>query len=84
VAAPIDGAVAANILSDNSDATAIADQDAIITQSITGSAQATSDQTSDIDQADTEPVDTNTASTDDPAPAPAPSDGTAAPADTTQ
>lgn len=68
VAAPIDGSVAANILSDNSEATAIAQQDAIITQSITGNAEATSDQVSDIDQADQEPVDTDTASLGDSAP----------------
>src|SRR6185295_5789602 len=54
VAAPIDAAVSANILSDHSDATAIAQQDAIINQSITGSAEATSDQTSGIDQGSTE------------------------------
>jgi hypothetical protein len=67
VAAPIDAAVAANILSDNSESTAIAQQDAIITQTITGSAVATSDQVSDIDQSSLEPVDTDTASTEDPA-----------------
>ena len=55
VAAPIDAAVAANILSENSEATAIAQQDAIITQSITGSAEATSDQISTIDQSSVEP-----------------------------
>ncbi len=65
VAAPIDAAVSANILSDGSQATAIAQQDAIITQTITGSATALSDQVSDIDQASTEPVDADTASTDD-------------------
>ncbi len=67
VAAPIDAAVAANILSENSESTAIAQQDAIITQSITGSAEATSDQVSSIDQSSVEPVDTDTASADDPA-----------------
>ena len=51
VAAPIDAAVAANILSENSESTAIAQQDAIITQTITGNAEATSDQASSIDQA---------------------------------
>jgi hypothetical protein len=66
VAAPIDAAVAANILSDDSAATAIAQQDAIINQSITGTAEATSDQTSAIDQGDIEPPDTDTASADDP------------------
>ena len=67
VAAPIDASVAANILSDDSEATAIAQQDAIITQSITGNAEATSDQASVIDQSSLEPVDTDTASADDPA-----------------
>ena len=41
VAAPIDAAVAANILSDDSEATALAQQDAVINQSITGAAEAT-------------------------------------------
>ena len=53
----------------------MAQQDAIITQTITGTAEATSDQTSTIDQASVEPPDTDTASADDdeaPAPAPAP------------
>ena len=68
VAAPIDAAVAANILSDDSEATAISQQDAIINQSITGAAEATSDQTSAIDQGSVEPPDTDTASADDPAP----------------
>ena len=75
VAAPIDASVAVNILSENSEATALAQQDAIITQTITGSAEATSDQTSDINQASVEPVDTDTASADDDEPvavAPAP------------
>ena len=69
VAAPIDASVAANILSDDSQATAIAQQSGTITQSITGQAVATSDQTSDINQGSVEPPDTDTASTDDPAPA---------------
>src|SRR5918998_100609 len=67
VAAPIDASVAANILSENCEAVAIAEQDAIITQSITGDAESVSDQVSDIDQASQEPVDTDTASTDEPA-----------------
>jgi hypothetical protein len=50
VAAPIDAAVAANIGSVDSDAAAVAQQDAIINQDITGSAEATSDQSSEIDQ----------------------------------
>ena len=50
VAAPIDAAVAANIGSVDSDAVAISQQDAIINQSIDGSADANADQTSDISQ----------------------------------
>lgn len=50
VAAPIDAAVAANVGSVGSDAVSIAQQDAIIEQNVTGSAEATSDQTSDITQ----------------------------------
>jgi len=50
VAAPIDAAVAANVGSINSDATAIAQQDAIITQDIDADATATADQQSDITQ----------------------------------
>jgi hypothetical protein len=50
VAAPIDAAVAANIGSIGSDAIAVADQDALITQDITGDATANADQTSDIEQ----------------------------------
>jgi hypothetical protein len=48
VAAPIDAAVAANIGSVDSDAVAVAQQDAIITQTIDGDATADADQTSDI------------------------------------
>jgi len=88
VAAPIDASVAANILSEDSESTAIAQQDAIITQSISGSAEATSDQVSSIDQGSVEPVDTDTASADDPALVaatatgqPASEDGTVAPSD---
>ena len=50
VAAPIDAAVAANVASLDSDATAIAQQDAIITQDIDADAEATTDQSSDIQQ----------------------------------
>ncbi len=50
VAAPIDAAVAANIGSVDSEAIAVAQQDAIINQDITGSAEANSDQVSDIQQ----------------------------------
>ena len=57
VAAPIDAAVAANIGSVDSDAVAISQQDAIITQDITGSAEATTAQESVIGQGDPAPAD---------------------------
>jgi hypothetical protein len=50
VAAPIDAAVGANVGSVNSDAVAVSQQDAVINQDITGEANATSDQQSDIQQ----------------------------------
>ncbi|MET0764097.1 MAG: hypothetical protein ABWY29_04470 [Blastococcus sp.] len=50
VAAPIDAAVAANVGSLGSEATAIAQQDAIITQDIDANAEATADQQSQINQ----------------------------------
>ncbi len=50
VAAPIDAAVSANVGSDGSEATAIAQQDAVINQNIEGAATANADQTSDIQQ----------------------------------
>ncbi len=50
VAAPIDAAVAANIGSIDSNAFAVAQQDAIINQNIEGSATATADQQSDLQQ----------------------------------
>ncbi len=50
VAAPIDAAVAANIGSIGSEATAVAQQDAIITQDIAADAEATADQQSTITQ----------------------------------
>jgi hypothetical protein len=50
VAAPIDAAVGANIGSIDSDAVAVADQDALITQDIVGDATAVADQASEIDQ----------------------------------
>jgi hypothetical protein len=49
-AAPIDAAVAANVASVDSDAVAVAQQDAIITQDIDADAVATTNQTSDINQ----------------------------------
>jgi hypothetical protein len=50
VAAPIDAAVAANVGSIGSEATAVAQQDAIITQDINADATATADQQSQITQ----------------------------------
>lgn len=50
VAAPIDAAVAANIGSIDSNAFAVSQQDAIINQDITGEATATADQQSDLRQ----------------------------------
>ena len=50
VAAPIDAAVAANIGAVASSATAVADQDAIIEQTIEGDSTATADQDSEITQ----------------------------------
>jgi hypothetical protein len=50
VAAPIDAAVAANVGSIDSQATAIAQQDAVITQDIDANAEATADQQSNVTQ----------------------------------
>jgi hypothetical protein len=73
VAAPIDAAVGANILSVGSEAQAMADQGVLIDQGITGEAVADAGQDSTIDQAAEEPV-----STDVPADAPVtPTDGAA-------
>jgi hypothetical protein len=55
IAAPIDAAVSANILSPGSTSLATADQDAVIVQTLQGLAQATSDQTSVIEQGETPP-----------------------------
>jgi len=52
VAAPIDAAVAANVGSIGSEAVAVSQQDAIINQSIDGSAEATAGQESEISQPD--------------------------------
>lgn len=52
VAAPIDAAVAANVGSVDSNSVAISQQDAIINQTIDGSASANADQASDIVQPD--------------------------------
>jgi hypothetical protein len=50
VAAPIDAAVAANVLSFDSVASASADQDSIIIQNLTGEAVANATQDATIDQ----------------------------------
>ena len=50
LAAPIDAAVAANIGSIDSSATAIAEQDALIVQNLDGVAEATADQDATITQ----------------------------------
>ena len=50
VAAPIDAAVSANVLSVDSDAAALADQDSIIAQDLDGTAVANATQTAGIDQ----------------------------------
>ena len=90
VAAPIDAAVAANVLSVGSSAQALADQGVIIDQGITGEAVANAPQDSTIDQSDdtvgtTEPAPVPGGTTDpapvpggttDPAPAPGGTDGT--------
>jgi len=69
VAAPIDAAVAANVLSVGSSAGALSDQDAMITQGITGEAVANSGQDGTIDQGN-DVIDGGGT-----APAPAPTDG---------
>ena len=63
VAAPIDAAVGANVLSVDSTAQALADQGVLIDQGITGEAVANAPQDSTIDQAD------DTVGTPEPAPA---------------
>ena len=50
VAAPIDAAVAANVLSVDSSATAVADQDAVINQTLDGVAEANATQDASIQQ----------------------------------
>ena len=55
IAAPIDAAVSANLLSPGSTSLATADQDSVIVQSLTGSANATGDQTSLIEQGEEAP-----------------------------
>ena len=50
VAAPIDAAVSANVLSPGATSAAVADQDSVIVQDLDGTAEATADQTSTIEQ----------------------------------
>ena len=50
VAAPIDAAVGANVLSFDSTATAVADQDSLVMQNLEGEATATANQDATIDQ----------------------------------
>jgi hypothetical protein len=61
VAAPINAGVAANIGSVDSDAISVAEQDAIITQNLEGSATAISNQDSEISQGDSDAGDTTSA-----------------------
>jgi hypothetical protein len=51
-ALPIDAAVSANILSFDSEAAALADQDSVVMQSLDGEATATATQDATIDQAE--------------------------------
>lgn len=64
VAAPINAGVAANIGSIDSDAISVAEQDAIITQNLEGSATAISNQDSEISQGDSDAGGTADAGTD--------------------
>ena len=50
VAAPIDAAVSANVLSVDSEAAALADQDSVIAQDLDGTAVANATQNADLDQ----------------------------------
>ena len=52
IAAPIDAAVAANALSFDSTAQALADQDSVVMQTLDGEATATANQDATIDQAE--------------------------------
>ena len=55
IAAPIDAAVSANVLSPGSTSYAIADQDSVIVQTLQGIANATTNQTSTIEQGESIP-----------------------------
>jgi hypothetical protein len=85
VAAPIDAAASANVLSFGSDSQALADQGTLITQGVTGDATADSAQDSVIDQgAAADPAAAGGTAAPATAPAPAPTDaGTAVGAGTT-
>jgi hypothetical protein len=56
VAAPISAAMAANVLSVDSDADALSYQTAVINQSLTGVASATAMQVSDVAQGTSQPL----------------------------
>ena len=81
VAAPIDAAASANVLSLGSGSQALADQGTLITQGITGDATAHSVQDSGIDQGTATPTDTT--GTTDPAGTTAATDPTTTTADPT-
>ena len=55
IAAPIDAAVSANVLSPGATSLAVADQDSVIVQTLQGVANATTDQSSTIEQGETAP-----------------------------
>ena len=55
-ALPVDAAASANVLSEGAQAGAAATQTSVIGQSMDGEAIATSDQTSDIDQGESDPT----------------------------
>lgn len=79
VAAPINAAGSANVLSMGSEAQALGDQGAMITQNIEGDATATADQTSDLDQGN-DVIDDGTAGDTTTPIAPTAATATAAPA----
>ena len=55
IAAPIDAAVSANVLSPGGKSMAVADQDSVIVQELDGTAEASVDQDSTIDQGEATP-----------------------------
>jgi hypothetical protein len=68
VAAPIDAAVSGNILSTLSNAASMADQDALVNQTISGEANADAPQTSVLDQSNDVPEPVDPAGAEAPAP----------------